>query len=126
LRGGWWVRGAGHEGFQGGDVGRPICSVSSFASSSWRSFRIWRAFLTIFWRSLRVVLRNLRKAAWARFGMAVSSSSVGPVRERMGWLVVGEMVVIFSGAMVVFVRGLMGVVTTLYGCDRLACEWHKI
>ena len=21
LRGGWWVRGAGHEGFQGGDVG---------------------------------------------------------------------------------------------------------
>lgn len=79
-------------------MGRPICSVSSLASSSCLSLMSCKALRTIFWRSENGVLRYFKNAFCADFGSSASFASVGPWRSSMGLLVDGEMVVIFSEA----------------------------
>jgi len=81
-------------------MGLPICSVSSFANSSCRELRRSKAFLTIFCRSARGVFLYDSKAVHDRFGRASSSEAEGPCRVTIGLLVIGEMVVIVSVAMV--------------------------
>lgn len=85
-------------------MGRPICSVISFANSSWRSFSSFSAFLTISCLSERAVRRYEAKACVALSGMAWRSASERPFRVRIGLLVMGEMVVIFSTDMMVGLR----------------------
>lgn len=86
-------------------MGRPICSVSSVPSASWRSFSSFKAFLTICCLSDRAVRRYDSKARAAVSGTVWRSASERPLRVRTGLLVMGEMVVIVSSDMTMARRG---------------------
>lgn len=77
-------------------IGRPICSVSSLASTSCLSPKIFNAFFTIACLSARDVLRKLRKASVATSGRSLRSAAEMPFRVKIGLFVIGEMVVIVS------------------------------
>lgn len=77
-------------------IGRPICSVSSLASISCLSPKIFNAFFTIACLSAIVVFRKLRKASVATSGRSLRSAAETPFLVKMGLFVIGEMVVIVS------------------------------
>lgn len=81
-------------------IGLPICSVSSFAKTSFRADSNCRAFFTTVCRCAREVCRYSSKAFVATMGSSVASDSDRPYRVRIGWFVMGEMGEITSTAMV--------------------------
>jgi hypothetical protein len=77
-------------------IGRPICSVSSFANTSCLSLRSLRALLTIACLPAKVDLRKLRNASVATWGRNASSVAEMPFLVTTGLFVVGDTVVIIS------------------------------
>ena len=77
-------------------IGRPICSVSSLASISCLSPKIFNAFFTIACLSAKVVLRKFRKASVATWGRRASSVAEMPFLVTTGLFVEGDIVVIIS------------------------------
>jgi len=105
------------------EIGRPICSVNSFASLSCRSRSSLRAFLTIACRSDNVVRLNDSNASCALFGIVTSSLSEGPVRVRIGLLVEGEMVVSVSTAILPDMHGL---IQRLENPRSTSIRWRRV
>lgn len=77
-------------------IGRPICSVSSRASSSVRPASASSALRTMIWRSLSLVVRHVLNALAAVSGSSARSACEMPLRVTIGSFVVGEMVVMTS------------------------------
>lgn len=81
-------------------IGRPICSVSSFAKTSFRAERSCNAFSTILCRCANDVCLYSLNASVTSNNNLVTSFSDRPCRVKIGSFVIGDMVLRISAAMI--------------------------